>query len=134
MTSQLFVYGTLREGGRNSVHHMLAHGARRVGKARMRGRLFDLGEYPGFVPSDTGPAWVHGELYALADSAEMLARLDEYEGCGSRDPRPHEFQRLCREALMEGGASAEAWVYVYAGTVNGKPEIASGDYCRVVEG
>jgi gamma-glutamylcyclotransferase (GGCT)/AIG2-like uncharacterized protein YtfP len=130
MMTRLFVYGTLRKGSRNSMHHMLAGGATLVGQARMRGRLFDLGEYPGFVPSDTVPGWVHGELYVLENSVEMLARLDAYEGCGPGHPRPHEFERLCRDALMQSGASAQAWVYVYAGPVSGKPEIVSGDYCR----
>jgi gamma-glutamylcyclotransferase (GGCT)/AIG2-like uncharacterized protein YtfP len=129
MTTQLFVYGTLRKGSRNSMHHMLAQGATLVGRARMRGRLFDLGEYPGFVPSDTVPEWVHGELYALANSAQMLARLDAYEGCSPGDPRPHEFERLRREVRMESGASVQAWVYVYARSVSGRAQIVSGDYC-----
>jgi gamma-glutamylcyclotransferase (GGCT)/AIG2-like uncharacterized protein YtfP len=132
MTTQLFVYGTLRKDSRNSMHHLLAHGATFVGHARMRGHLFDLGEYPGFVPSDTELAWVHGEVYALA-SAAMLARLDAYEGCGAEDPGPHEFERLGRAALMESGASAQVWVYVYTGPVRGKPVIVSGDYCRGTE-
>jgi gamma-glutamylcyclotransferase (GGCT)/AIG2-like uncharacterized protein YtfP len=132
MTTQLFVYGTLRKDSRNSMHHLLAHGATFVGAARMRGHLFDLGEYPGFVPSDTEPAWVHGEVYSIA-SAAILARLDAYEGCGAEDPRPHEFERLCCGALMESGASARVWVYAYTGPVRGKPVIVSGDYCRRAE-
>jgi gamma-glutamylcyclotransferase (GGCT)/AIG2-like uncharacterized protein YtfP len=130
MTNRLFVYGTLRRGSRNSMHHLLARGATLVGPARMRGRLFDLGAYPGFVPSDTLPAWVRGELYALANSTDMLARLDAYEGCGPEDVQPHEFRRIRREARGEGGAISLAWVYAYGGPLTGKAEILSGDYCR----
>ena len=133
MTTRLFVYGTLRKGSRNSMHHMLAPGATLVGRGRMRGRLFDLGEYPGFVPSDEG-AWVHGEVYTLRTGSDTLARLDDYEGCGSKDLPPREFERVRREAVMTGGARLQVWVYVYKGPVTGIREIASGDYCSPREG
>lgn len=50
MTNLLFVYGTLRKDVRNSMFHLLAREARFVGRARMQGLLFDLGDYPGLVP------------------------------------------------------------------------------------
>lgn len=129
MSERLFVYGTLRKGSANSMHHMLGHDAKFVARARTQGRLYDLGEYPGLVASDAG-TWVHGDVYELGDPSAMLARLDDYEGCGPNDARPHEYERVPCEVVMETGAHEVAWVYVYRGTLAGKREIPSGDFCR----
>jgi len=126
----LFVYGTLRRDSPNSRHAMLARAARLVGRARMRGRLYQLGGYPGLVPAPDAERWVQGEVYELTDPEALLARLDEYEGCGPRDPEPHEYERVRAEAWMASGAREEAWVYVYRGPLSEKREIVSGDYCE----
>ena len=34
-----------------------------------------------------------------------------------------------REVVLESGASDLAWVYVYMGSIEGRDEIGSGDYC-----
>jgi len=115
----LFVYGTLRRGG--PMHALIEPGAHRVGPARMRGRLYDLGAFPGLAEGRRGDQ-VQGELYALAgDTAALLDALDRYEG--------RAFRRVVREALpVDGGAPVPAWVYLYAGSVRGRRRIASGDY------
>lgn len=130
MTDRLFVYGTLRKDIRNSMFHLLAREASFVGGARARGRLFSLGDHPGFVPSDAPDSWVHGELHALDDSPEILPRLDEYEECGPDDPRPHEFERVEMDVVPDSGGTERAWVYVYRGSTADKRQIASGDYFR----
>jgi gamma-glutamylcyclotransferase (GGCT)/AIG2-like uncharacterized protein YtfP len=127
MTRRLFVYGTLRKDARSSKHHLLGPAANPVGRARTRGRLHDLGEYPGLVLSADPDAWVYGEVYELGDPAEALARLDDDEGCGSRDPGPHEFEREELFAELESGKRTRTWVYVYKGSVEGRPELTSGD-------
>ena len=128
MTQHLFVYGTLRRDIRNSMFHLLARHAQFVGHARIRGRLCDLGDYPGVVLSIDEDRWVHGEVYALDNENEVLARLDEYEGCGPQDPPPHEFERIACEITLDDGKTTRAWVYEYKGECEGKQEIASGDY------
>lgn len=112
---------------------MLARQARFVGYARTRGRLYQLGGYPGLVSSREPRGWVRGEVYALERPSEMLARLDDYEGCGPNDAPPHEFERVEGEVILESGEAGVAWIYVYAGTLDGRSEIASGDYCRQLE-
>jgi len=128
MTDRLFVYGTLRKDVRKSMFHLLAGEAKFLGRARAQGRLLNLGEYPGLVPSAGCGSWVHGELYALDDVVRTLARLDEYERCGPNDPEPHEFERIEMEVLVESGTRVAAWVYVYKGSTTDKEEIVSGDY------
>jgi len=133
MTERLFVYGTLRKDSQRSMHHMLGQHATFVGYGRTRGRLYHLGGYPGLVPSAEPHAWVHGEVYALARPSDVLARLDAYEGCGPNDAIPYEFERVKGEVVLESGETGVAWIYVYAGTLAGRSEIASGDYCCQLE-
>lgn len=126
---RLFVYGTLRKDSRSSKHRMLAQGTRFVGHARTRGRLYDLGSYPGLVLPGAPDAWVRGEVYALERAPEILARLDEYEGCGPNRAKPHQYERVQGTVVMDTGEEGLAWVYVFKGSVAGKNEILSGDYC-----
>jgi gamma-glutamylcyclotransferase (GGCT)/AIG2-like uncharacterized protein YtfP len=112
------------------MHRMLASASRFIGNARTPGCLYDLGKYPGFVPSAATHAWVHGEVYDLENARELLARLDEYEGCGPNDALPHEYAREQRAVVMDTGEAAMAWVYVFNGSVAGRTEIPNGDYCR----
>ena len=130
MTSRLFVYGTLRKDSGNGVSHLLEREARFVGRARVQGRLFHLGEYPGLVPSRDPGLWVHGDVYALENPPDTLARLDDYEGCGPNDPAPHEFERVEKDVVLESGTRDNVWVYVYRGSTTDKKEILSGDYFK----
>jgi len=128
MADRLFVYGSLRRDVRNSVFHLIGDEATFVGLGRVCGRLYDLGEYPGLVPSSDRESWVHGELYEVDHPSNTLARLDDYEGCGPRSPRPHAFERVTLEVVQESGALEKAWVYVYRGATLGRRRIVSGDY------
>jgi gamma-glutamylcyclotransferase (GGCT)/AIG2-like uncharacterized protein YtfP len=130
MTDQLFVYGTLRKDSQNSMFHLLAREARFVGYGRLQGRLFHLGDYPGVVPSNDPNSWVYGEVYALDNPSETLARLDDYEGCGLNDAPPYEFERVKETIVLESGGRDTVWVYVYKGTTADKQEICSGDYFK----
>jgi gamma-glutamylcyclotransferase (GGCT)/AIG2-like uncharacterized protein YtfP len=65
--SLLFVYGTLRMGGSNDIRRFGPY-SRLLGPARVRGRLYDLGDYPGLVLG--GLDWVSGELHAIAPEIE----------------------------------------------------------------
>lgn len=91
------------------MFHLLAGAAKFIGRARVRGRLLNLGAYPGLVPSTGAGSCVRGEVYALTAAARTLARLDEYERCGPNDPEPHEFERVEMEVLLESGAGVKAW-------------------------
>ena len=99
-TTLLFVYGTLKRGGR--ANRLLA-GARFVGPAvtEPRYRLVDLGSYPGLVDAADGVA-VAGELYEVA--VADLPPLDEFELA------PDLYER--RPVTLSGAAGpAEAYFY-----------------------
>jgi gamma-glutamylcyclotransferase (GGCT)/AIG2-like uncharacterized protein YtfP len=133
MIRHLFVYGTLRKEARNSMFHLMTSQALLIGPARVRGNLYDLGEYPGLVlVSDrTRTSWVYGDLYELKDVARMLAVLDDYEGWGPDHPCPGEFERILCTVLTEAGRQSKAWAYAYRGSTSDKRLIVSGDYLGI---
>jgi gamma-glutamylcyclotransferase (GGCT)/AIG2-like uncharacterized protein YtfP len=128
MSNRLFVYGTLRRESRNSQFRIFGSKAKFVGRARMRGRLVDLGEYPGLVAAGAASDWVRGEVYTLANPARTLARLDEYEGCVAEPARATGFRRVIGEAALDCGRTIRTWVYVYDGRYSPERVLQSGDY------
>jgi gamma-glutamylcyclotransferase (GGCT)/AIG2-like uncharacterized protein YtfP len=125
--SLLFVYGTLRPFVDIAMSRWLAGVARHVGLARTRGRLYDLGPYPGLVEARRPDDWVTGDLYRLPRAREVLRALDRYEG----GPAPREQPRFCRverPVWLACGVRRDAWLYLFRRTIVGRPRIASGDY------
>jgi gamma-glutamylcyclotransferase (GGCT)/AIG2-like uncharacterized protein YtfP len=117
--SHLFVYGTLRRGA--PMHALLERDVAFVAQARIRGRLYDLGAFPGLGEGGSGD-FVSGELYRISakDPARLLDALDRYEG--------KSFRRVIREVRAESSAPVRAWVYLFSGSLRGRQRIESGDY------
>ena len=78
-------------------------GARYLGKARVRGRLFNLGEFTGAMKAPDGPARVPGELYYLPSTAPALKCLDRYEGS--------QYEREVAEVELPSTRRVRAWIY-----------------------
>lgn len=112
-TDCLFVYGTLMPALSHPMALRLASESRFLGAATVRGRLYDLGDYPGAVPSADPADRVHGALFRLSDPARSLRWLDAYEGCGEDDAEPHAYQRVITSAFLECGQTTDAWIYYY---------------------
>ena len=102
----------LREEARAARTHLGAY----LGPCRIRGRLVDLGEYPGLLPDDAGT--VAGELYELpfGKSGEALDQfraaireIDRYEEIDVEYPDRSEYTR--RFVKLASPADAAAWVY-----------------------
>jgi gamma-glutamylcyclotransferase (GGCT)/AIG2-like uncharacterized protein YtfP len=126
MTTLLFVYGTLLRRSRHPMALALAQRALYVGAARVRGRLFDLGRYPGMLEPAGEEDWVHGDLYDLGHGTTTLAELDAYEHAES--PLPAFFERQLAEVIRGDGLTRAAWVYWYRGEVADRQRIVSGRY------
>jgi gamma-glutamylcyclotransferase (GGCT)/AIG2-like uncharacterized protein YtfP len=71
----VFIYGTLRRGSAGSMSIRFPK-SRLIAEARVNGRLYDLGPYPGLV-SDESSSLVAGEVYEVDDG--VLNELDEFE-------------------------------------------------------
>src|SRR5580692_11015727 len=119
--SHLFVYGTLRRGSRNKFARLLHAHAQFAGNARMPGRLYRLGSYPGAVSSNQVGEWIRGEPYNVEDPRWILSALDGYEGL--------QYERVKLEVQLDSGGQIEAWVYLFRGMPHGT-RIPSGDWLR----
>lgn len=128
-STQLFVYGTLRNDPSHEMFHVLARNAKFVGEAHVEGRLYDLGEYPGMTLQSDGKS-VKGELYDVRPErwADVIQQLDRYEGCADGDPEPHEYRRELVRARLSTGRAVDAWAYILNRPSRGLSEIVSGDY------
>lgn len=124
----LFVYGTLRRSSRHLMARHLAQHARHLGPGRTRGRLYDLGAFPGLKDADGEDDWVRGEVYELRDPARTLPHLDAYEGCGPNDRPPYLFERHRRPVQLNDGRFLTAWVYLFNRPVSPDQHIPSGDF------
>ena len=109
MESALFAYGTLMPCGPES--------AARQGwePDAVRGRLFDLGPYPGLIDiGDPMAGWVEG-FVRRGLSPELLRQLDAYEGS------------LYQRVRTTTRRHCVVWVYVYNGPL---PRDAGGPLTR----
>jgi gamma-glutamylcyclotransferase (GGCT)/AIG2-like uncharacterized protein YtfP len=90
-----------------------------LGEGAVRGRLLDLGSYPGLIGGD---GRVRGEIYRL-DDPELLPVLDREEG--------YNFERRRAIVTLANGRRARAWIYRYRGPQTRAVPIPDGDYRRV---
>ena len=128
-TTLLFVYGTLRRNFAHPMGRLLARQARYLGSAHVAGRLYRVGHYPAFTPSRQAGEWVVGDLYDLAGSPGLLARLDRYEGLSALVALA-EYRREVLPAQLADGSYRLAWVYLYNRPVSRLPRLVSGDFLR----
>lgn len=131
MPEYLFVYGSLLSPLGHPAHGILDQQAEFLGSARITGRLYDLGAYPGLVimPGQGGRVW--GEVYRLNQPRAVLPRLDAYEEGSAALRRSGEYRRKRVIArFVRGGGRVRVWVYVYQRPVRGRIRIQGGDYLR----
>lgn len=124
----LFVYGSLRSGFNSDAYQYISRYFTLVDNAKVKGVLYDLGDYPAALPSDKD-FFITGELYYLKNEEEYnwaMEQLDDYEGLHvEAGERP-----LYRRDIVTVYArdnEVMAWVYWYNNDIEGKPRIESGD-------
>jgi gamma-glutamylcyclotransferase (GGCT)/AIG2-like uncharacterized protein YtfP len=122
-------YGSLSSGEAPYAELGLARALELSGRIGLRGRLYDLGAYPGLVLG--GQRAIEGELHRILDPS-VLARLDRFEGYDARRPASSLFRRVSVEVPYPGshadvsGAAARpitAWIYVFNGCARGRKSI-----------
>ena len=126
----LFVYGTLRPCTHSPMAIWLRARAVHAGTARTRGRLYDLGAYPGMIAARRDCEWVTGDVYRLRRPRSTLRTLDLYERGESGRGRPR-FVRVCRVVELHGRATP-VWVYLYGLPIFTRARIREGEYDRRV--
>lgn len=127
----VFFYGTLMAGFDRRRRASLDAKLTYLGRSSIQGWLFDLGLYPAAIPASDGRVW--GEVYEVADSAAVLAVLDEIEGFRPDDSDRSLYVRSSVPATMPDGTVRTAWAYFYNAPLGQAERIASGDYLEHVK-
>lgn len=131
---QLFVYGSLRSGFRSPAYEYISRYFDLVGDAKVKGKLFDLGEYPAAKPTSEN-TFIVGELYRIKHEKEFswaIGQLDDYEGVDVAYDETALYRRDIAEVLIND-MTTTAWIYWYDGDVQDKPVIESGDVLQYIE-
>ncbi len=116
MPELLFIYGTLHPDRAPAAIAATVRLLKPLGRATIRGRRYELGEYPGVVLTEEAGTLVCGELFLLPDppqAAAVLAKLDAYEDFRPADPAGSLFLRERTIATLEDGTQRACWVYTY---------------------
>jgi gamma-glutamylcyclotransferase (GGCT)/AIG2-like uncharacterized protein YtfP len=115
MTDRLFVYGTLHPSRAPAGIAPTVALLKPLGPATLRGRLLNLGAYPGLILP--GSDEIPGELFALPDDPALRARvwaaLDAYEDFRPDAPDSSLFTRALTRVTLPDGDSQTAWVYLF---------------------
>jgi gamma-glutamylcyclotransferase (GGCT)/AIG2-like uncharacterized protein YtfP len=120
----LFVYGTLRKGF--GLHSNLTGRSRFLGTGIIQGLLYDLGPYPGAIPSTEGE--IIGEVYELQNCPAQLQELDLIEGFHAQNTEQSLFIRTLTEVRMQNQTRLQAWVYYLPEKPLNAPRIPGGNY------
>ncbi|WP_176447069.1 gamma-glutamylcyclotransferase [Lentibacillus sp. CBA3610] len=101
----LFVYGTLRYGGKN--HHLLNSARCIYHQCQVSGLLYDTGKgYP--VLQENTSDWVYGELYSITEF--QLREIDQLEGVAGDKPE-NLFRHVTAPVSNDIGERYRAFVY-----------------------
>lgn len=123
----LFVfYGLLKQGAAGQPSGLDLAGAGEFGApCRFRGRMVDLGGFPGVVAGD---ALCHGIRWRLRD-ASIVPEMDEFEDV-TDDPETSLYLRVRVLLLDDAGAATgeNAWIYWYNRSVDGYAPVADGNW------
>ncbi len=126
----LFIYGTLLQSD-NEFALYLQKNSTLHGKGKFKGRLYNVGEYPGAVLDKAG-SYIYGSIVRLNDPA-VLNTLDIYEGYGPEQPKPNLFIRKMIKSETNKGI-VDCWVYLYNLPVGDLRQISSGNYLKYKKG
>jgi len=124
----LFVYGSLRSGFPSPAFQFMSPYFQLVANGKVKGKLYDLGEYPAGIPS-AEEKYIVGELYKANSEEEFnwaISQLDDYEGVYPDEGEQQEYERAVTTVIADG-KEYSSWIYWYKGDTAGKPLIESGD-------
>ena len=130
----LFVYGSLRSGFKSPAYDYISKYFSFVAKGKVKGLLYDMGKYP-VAKTCVSNHFIKGELYQIKNIDEFsfaIAQLDDYEGIDNVEGNSI-FKREKTMVTFENEQTQEAWIYWFAGDINGKELIESGDVLEFMQ-
>ncbi len=130
----LFVYGSLRSGFQSAAYEYISRYFNFFGKAKVKGKLFDLGDFPAAMPTQE-EFFISGELYIIKNEKEFswaIGQLDDYEGVVVEKTEQPLYRREIADTFIND-AIVPAWVYWYNGDISGRPQVMSGDILEYLQ-
>lgn len=124
----LFAYGSLRSGFNSPAYEYISRYFNKVGEAKVKGKLFDMGKYPAAVTTEED-AFIVGELYLIKNEPEFswaIGQLDDYEGVNTEEGETQLYHRELTDVFFSDTV-VKAWTYWYNGDVSTGLQISSGD-------
>lgn len=125
-SNYLFVYGTLLNE-QNEFAIYLKQNCKFYAHGKFKGKLYDLGEYPGAILDESGVNYIYGDILELKNTIDVLKNIDKYEGFGEDEEQPNLFVREMIGVETDNGL-INCWVYLYNLPVDGFRLIESGNY------
>jgi len=129
----LFAYGSLRSGFNSPAYEYISRYFKLAGSAKVKGKLFDMGEYPAAISTEENE-FIVGELYLIKNEHEFswaIGQLDDYEGINTENGESPLYRRELADVFIND-STIKAWIYWYNGDVSGKQKIDSGDILQYI--
>ncbi|MEI7736206.1 MAG: gamma-glutamylcyclotransferase family protein [Ferruginibacter sp.] len=130
----LFVYGSLRSGFHHPAYEYMARNFQLLGPAVVKGKLYDMGEYPVAKPT-TEDQFIKGELYAVNENSDfgyVISQIDDYEGLHVEEGEKPLYSRELTTAFINDQL-VTAWVYWFNENVDGLTQLATGDMLEYLQ-
>ena len=111
MIQFIFVYGTLKIGGRNA--HALEKICATVRPGTIHGELYNTGfGYPAAHNIDKTDKLIIGEVHSFTDIYAALEICDSIEGCHNGSiGGDNLYNRITTQCRLDTGELVECWVY-----------------------
>jgi gamma-glutamylcyclotransferase (GGCT)/AIG2-like uncharacterized protein YtfP len=125
MITKVFVYGTLKEGGRLDREE-LAELRTSVEVATIEAGLFSLGRYPTVKLDEDGITVGEVHTFKSEDFEGVQELMDMIEGYRHKTPKEGLFNRHKIEATLEEGEVVTVWVYEYNRPIDPDEKVEDG--------
>ncbi len=126
MTNKLFIYGSLLQTNNEFGSYLKKH-ATLYKQGRLKGKLYDAGDYPGAIANVNEGFYIYGSILQLDDPVETLKHIDDYEGFGDDQLQPNLFLRELLD-IETDDKTIKCWVYLYNYPIANLHQITSGNY------
>lgn len=134
MTLKLFVYGTLMPQYTNKLAWLAGGHPMTSTYAELHGyKMYNLGAFPGIVPSTNAFDVVAGQLVTMTGLTQseydnIIRNLDRYEGTPSLYRR--ELRTCQTQHLHDGAVVDDAFVYIFNSSVEGRDHLVTPVHSR----
>lgn len=121
MSDYLFVYGTLNPKWAPREIAPIVKRLKYIGDGFVKGRLYDLGDFPAIKLRSNSRTRVRGRIYKLPTDRKTIHSIDAYEEYFPTHPDKSLYLRKLTEVELENGKKVRSWIYEY----NGRPAPSS---------